>query len=109
MDYEMPKHHYNLTKAVEGTGWVLCDTLNTMVRNNIRINDNSKDSLLAENINELFQVIAECEEPDIINHLADKITEYAGNDINKFINYMGENMGDNPLYKRVVEINEKDL
>ncbi len=109
MDYKMPKHHYNLMKTVEGTGWILCDALNTMVRNNIipgESNDDG-DSMLANNINEIFQIVAECEEEELIDHLADKIVDYAGNDLDKFVKYIGQNMGDNPLYKKVYELSQR--
>ncbi len=112
MKNDIPKHHYNLTKAVEGTGWILCDALNTMVCNNISTDMNAKnkvDSLLANNITEIFQVISECEEPEIIDHLADKIIEFAENDIHSFLNYMSENMGDNPLYKKVYELTNNKI
>lgn len=108
MDYKMPKHHYNLMKTVEGTGWILCDALSTMVKNNIvpGESDNNGDSKLANNINEMFQVVAECEEEEIIDHLADKIVEYAGNDLDTYVNYIGQNMGDNPLYKKVFDLSQ---
>ncbi|MTI49251.1 hypothetical protein [Sporosalibacterium faouarense] len=112
MDYKMPKHHYNLLKTVEGTGWILCDALNTMVRNNISSDLSSggnMDSLLANNISEIFQVVAECEEQEVIDHLADKIIEFAGEDINSFLDYMGQNMGDNPLYKKVYTVANNEM
>lgn len=111
MDYEMPKHHYNLMKTVEGTGWILCDALNTMVRNKIvpGESNNNGDAILANNINEIFQIVAECEEEGIIDHLADKIVEYAGNDLDSFVNYIGQNMGDNPLYKKVYELSQSEI
>lgn len=111
MDYKMPKHHYNLMKTVEGTGWILCDALNTMVRNNIipGESNNNGDAILANNINEIFQIVAECEEEEIIDHLADKIVEYAGNDLDSFVNYIGQNMGDNPLYKKIYELSQNEI
>lgn len=104
MDYKMPKHHYNLMKTVEGTGWILCDALNTMVRNNVSFGQTTEDdvtSILANNLHEIFHIVAECEEEEVINHLAEKIIEYAGSDIDSFLSYMSQNIGDNPLYKRV--------
>lgn len=112
MNNETPKHHYNLMKTVEGTGWILCDALNTIVRNDISADmasGSSKDSLLANNINEIFQVVAECEEQEIIDHLADKIIEFAGNDIDSFLSYMGNNMGDNPLFKKVYNLTHEEI
>lgn len=106
-DSQTTKHYHNLLKTVEGTGWILCDALNTMVRNNIDptyTGGNDVTSSLANNMAEIFEIVAECEEPEIIDHLADKIIEFAGNDIQSFLNYMEHNMGDNPLYKRVYEI-----
>jgi len=107
MDSQDNKHHFNLLKTVEGTGWVLCDALNNMVRNSIEpsyYNATDPSSLLANNFTEIFEVIAECEEPEVIDHLSEKIIEYAGDDIQIFLDYMETNMGDNPLYKRVFEL-----
>ncbi|RKD32730.1 Acyl-CoA dehydrogenase C-terminal domain-containing protein [Thermohalobacter berrensis] len=104
------KHRFNLLKTVEGTGWVLCDALDTMVRNNIQPsyeNNGSVESQLANNMAEIFEVVSECEEPEVIDFLAEKIIEYAGNDINMYLSYMDANMGDNPLYKRVYEMATK--
>ena len=113
MDSQKQKHHYNLLKTVEGTGWVICDALNTMVRNNINpsthIKNNNPTTLLANNLTEIFEVISECEEPDVIDHLAEKIIEFAGNDVDVFLSYMGKNMEDNPLYKRVYEISNNQI
>jgi len=110
MDDNGPKHHFNLLKTVEGTGWILCDALNTMVRNEVETADiieNTPVTSLANNIVEIFNVVAECEEPDVIDHLAEKITEFAGPDIEAFLNYMDNNIGDNPLYKKVYDIAHK--
>lgn len=107
LDSQTTKHHYNLLKTVEGTGWILCNALNTMVRNNITpsyTTGSDSASLLANNIAEIFEIVAECEEPHVIDFLADKIIEYAGNDVQSFLSYMDANMGDNPLYKRVYEL-----
>ena len=110
MDMKIPKHHYNLLKTVEGTGFILCDALNNMVKNNINpnINNGSIDSVLSSNINEIFQVIAECEEEEVIDHLAEKILEFGGNDTESFISYINTYMGDNPLSKRVNELYSKN-
>ncbi|MTI71750.1 MAG: hypothetical protein FH751_15995 [Firmicutes bacterium] len=107
MDSQKDKHHFNLLKTVEGTGWVLCDALNTMVRNKVEPSySNTEDAsqLLANNFTEIFEVISECEENEVIDHLAEKIIEYAGDDIHDFLYYMENNMGDNPLYKRICEV-----
>ncbi|EOC99925.1 hypothetical protein [Caldisalinibacter kiritimatiensis] len=108
MDYDSQttKHMDNLLKTVEGTGWVLCNALNTMVRNNITPAYNvgsNPASLLANNITEIFEVVAECEDDRIVDYFADKIIEFAGNDLQSFMSYMDQNMGDNPLYQRVYE------
>lgn len=107
LDSQPTKHVYNLLKTVEGTGWILCSALNTMVRNNITptyTTGSDPASLLANNMAEIFEIIAECEEPEVVDFVADKIVEFAGNDIQTFLSYIKQNMGDNSLYKRVYEI-----
>jgi len=100
------KHLHNLMKTVEGTGWILCDAVSYMMKNNIEPEKNSSNndaSHIAQNIAEIFEIISECEEPEVIDHIADKMLEYAGNDKDKLISYLDKHMGDNPLYKRIVE------
>lgn len=103
---EHKKHLHNLLKTVEGTGWILCDAVKYMAENNIVPNDkshNDKASQLAQNISEIFEIVSECEEPKVIDHIADKMLEYSENDTKKLLSYLEKNMGDNPLYKRIVE------
>lgn len=102
------KHHHNLLKAVEGTGWILCDAIHTMAENNIvpdknHRQNNGLDAVLAQHISEIFEVIAECEEPDVIDYIADKMLEYAGAQQDQLISYLEKYMGDNPLYKKILE------
>jgi len=81
---KVEKHFHNLLKTVEGTGWVLCDAINYMMENDIVPDtdlNNEKASAIAQNIAELFEVISECEEPEVIEHLADKMLEYAGHGV----------------------------
>ncbi len=103
---KVEKHLHNLLKTVEGTGWVLCDAIHYMMENNIvpdDSNSNDKASAIAQNISEIFEVISECEEPEVIDHIADKMLEYAGKDKEKLLSYLKSYMGDNPLYKKIVE------
>lgn len=100
------KHLHNLLKTVEGTGWVLCDAIDYMMKNDISPNGDSSSnpsSPIAQNIAEIFEVISECEEPEVIEHIADKMLEYAGNDRDRLISYLDKYMGDNPLYQKIVE------
>ncbi|WZL74160.1 hypothetical protein QBE52_05320 [Clostridiaceae bacterium 35-E11] len=104
------KHYHNLLKAVEGTGWILCDAIHTMAENNIVPDkhyqqNNRFDAVLAQHISEIFEVIAECEEPEVIDYIADKMLEYAGTQPDQLVNYLEKYMGDNPLYKRILENN----
>jgi len=107
---KVTKHRNNLLKTVEGTGWILCDAINYMAKNNIvpEKNPNKKESFMAQNIAEIFEIISECEDDAVIDHLADKLLEYAGKDKDKLIDYLSKYMGDNPLYKRVIE-NSREL
>ncbi|SKC38988.1 hypothetical protein [Maledivibacter halophilus] len=103
---EHKKHLHNLLKTVEGTGWILCDAIKYMSENNITpdINlNNDTTSHLAQNISEIFEVVSECEEPEVIDHIADKMLEYSGVNSQKLISYLQKYMGDNPLYKKIVE------
>jgi len=103
---EHRKHLHNLLKTVEGTGWILCDAVKYMADNNIIPDEdanNDKASQLAQNISEIFEIVSECEEPEVIDHIADKMLEYAGNDTKGLLSYLGKYMGDNPLYKKIVE------
>lgn len=103
---EHKKHFHNLLKTIEGTGWILCDAVNYMAENDIspdKAISNEKSSKLAQNISEIFEVLSECEEPEVIDHIADKMLEYAGNNSNALLSYLEKYMGDNPLYKRIVE------
>jgi len=103
---EHKKHFHNLLKTVEGTGWILCDAISYMAENNIAPDISSNDkglSKLAQNISEIFEIVSECEEPEVIDHIADKMLEYSGNNSNELLSYLGKYMGDNPLYKRIVE------
>lgn len=98
------KHLYNLLKTVEGTGWVLCDAINYMMENDIVPDRNDQsNSPIAQNITEIFEVISECEEPEVIDHIADKMLEYAGDNKQRLVSYLDKYMGDNPLYQRIVE------
>ncbi|MCT4563976.1 MAG: hypothetical protein N4A68_06595 [Maledivibacter sp.] len=103
---EHQKHLHNLMKTVEGTGWILCDAVKYMAENNIVPGNKSQSDQapqLAQNISEIFEVVSECEEPEVIDHIADKMLEYFKNDTEKLLSYLGEHMGDNPLYKKIVE------
>lgn len=103
---EHQKHLYNLLKTVEGTGWILCDAIKYMAENDIvpdMHSNHDTSSQLAQNISEIFEVVSECEEPEVIDHIADKMLEYSGDDSQKLISYLERYMGDNPLYKRIVE------
>ncbi len=108
---KVDKHLHNLLKTVEGTGWILCDSINYMMKNNIVPDDNNvndKASFIAQNIAEIFEVISECEEPEVIDHIADKMLEYAGSNKANLLDYLNKYMGDNPLYQRIIEnSNEK--
>ncbi|MFZ5968671.1 MAG: hypothetical protein ACOYVK_16075 [Bacillota bacterium] len=100
------KHYFNLLKTVEGTAWILCDALHTMANNHIvpeKETGNDPTSALAQNIAEIFEIIAECEDPAVIDHTADKMLEYAGNRQEVLVNYLKAYMGDNPLYKKITE------
>ncbi len=98
------KHLHNLLKTVEGTGWVLCDAVSYMMRNDIVPDgDHDSSSPIAQNVAEIFEVISECEEPEVIEHIADKMLEYAGSDKDRLISYLDKYMGDNPLYQKIVE------
>lgn len=103
---EHKKHFHNLLKTVEGTGWILCDAISYMAENDIVPDTNSIDkgtSKLAQNISEIFEIVSECEEPEVIDHIADKMLEYSGNDSKELLSYLEKYMGDNPLYKKIVE------
>jgi len=104
MEYEIDsqKHRNNLLKAVEGTAWILCDAIHTMMENDIIPDDVHADSTLAQYISEIYEVIAECEEPAVIDHTADKMLEFAGNHRDKFIQYIQKYMGDNPLSETIL-------
>jgi hypothetical protein len=100
------KHLYNLLKTVEGTGWILCDAITYMAENNIvpdKDNDGDSASPIAQNIAEIFEIISECEESEVIDHVADKMLEYAGANKAMLLSYLDKYMGDNPLYQRIVE------
>jgi hypothetical protein len=106
------KHRHNLLKTVEGTGWILCDAIHTMAENNIvpdksHLHSNALDAVLAQHISEIFEIIAECEEPVVIDYIADKMLEYAGDKQDQLVSYLGKHMNNNPLYKKIVE--NKDL
>ncbi|SHK12255.1 hypothetical protein [Paramaledivibacter caminithermalis] len=110
---EHKKHLHNLMKTVEGTGWILCNAIKYMAENNITPyaeSNNDRASQLAQNISEIFEVVSECEEPEVIDHIADKMLEYSKNDSQKLLSYLEKYMGDNPLYKRIVEnSNSKEM
>ena len=103
---EHKKHYHNLLKTIEGTGWILCDAISYMLENDIVPDEslsNKEASRLGQNISEIFEVVSECEEPEVIDHIADKMLEYSGSKTEELISYLGRYMGDNPLYKRIVE------
>lgn len=100
------KHLHNLLKTVEGTGWILCDAIKYMSENNIVPDEkphSDQSSHLAQNISEIFEIVSECEEPTVIDHIADKMLEYSANDTQQLLSYLEKHMGDNPLYKKIVE------
>ncbi|MCG8542080.1 MAG: hypothetical protein MJA82_19390 [Clostridia bacterium] len=103
---EHKKHFNNLMKTIEGTGWILCDAVSYMARNDIvpdKDLNNEGASRLAQNISEIFEILSECEEEKIIDHIADKMLEYSSGNTESLISYLGKHMGDNPLYKKIVE------
>lgn len=107
---EHKKHFHNLLKTIEGTGWILCDAINYMSENDIAPDkslNNEGSSKLAQNISEIFEIVSECEEPEVIDHIADKMLEYSGNNSQELLSYLEKYMGDNPLYKRIVENSKK--
>ena len=105
-EIDSEKHYHNLTKTIEGTAWILCDAIHTMAENGIVPDDETGHDLtsrLAQRLAEIFEVISECEEPEIIDFAADKMLETAGNQQEQLLQYLAHYMGDNPLYKRVYE------
>lgn len=97
------KHRNNLLKTVEGTAWILCDALTTIAEQNISPEGSQIDSQLAQNISEIYEIIAECEEPAVIENTADKLLEFAGVHNKQLIDYIKNYMGDNPLSQAILE------
>ncbi|MBB6214010.1 hypothetical protein HNQ80_000079 [Anaerosolibacter carboniphilus] len=99
------KHHNNLLKTVEGTAWILCDALKTMAHYNIVPDEDASEraeNKLAQHLAEIFEIISECEEPNVIDYTADKMLQFANNEQNQLIAYVEKYMGDNPLGERIV-------
>ncbi|MDF2545287.1 hypothetical protein [Anaerosolibacter sp.] len=100
------KHHNNLLKTVEGTAWILCDALKTMAHHNIIPDEDASTkpaTKLAQHIAEIFEVISECEEPNVIDYTADKMLQFAGNEQDQLVQYIEKYMGDNPLAERILQ------
>jgi hypothetical protein len=100
------KHHNNLLKTVEGTAWILCDALKTMVHHHIVPDEDAStkpETKLAQHIAEIFEVISECEEPNVIDYTADKMLQFAGSEQDQLVQYIEKYMGDNPLAERILQ------
>ena len=102
-EIDSEKHRNNLLKTVEGTAWILCDAIHTMIENHIAPNGIHNDGKLAQYISEIYEVISECEEPAVIEHTADKMLEFAGNQKGQLMEYISNYMTDNPLSKMILK------
>lgn len=105
-EIDSEKHRNNLLKTVEGTAWILCDALKTMVHHNIVPDEDASkapESKLAQHMAEIFEVLSECEEPAVIDYTADRMLRFAGNDQDKLVQYVKNYIGDNPLAERILQ------
>ncbi len=102
-EIDSEKHRNNLLKTVEGTAWILCDAIRTITEHNIDPEGDEVHSQLAQNISEIYEIIAECEEPAVIEHTADKMLEFVGDQRGKLANYIQSYMGDNPLSEAILK------
>ena len=102
-EIDSEKHRNNLLKTVEGTAWILCDAIRTMTDYSIAPEGDAVQSRLAQNISEIYEIIAECEEPAVIEHTADKMLEFVGNRSDQLTEYIQHYMGDNPLSEAILK------